>query len=136
MQLNHNHIKVSNLKKAKEFYINILGFKIREQMGPFLFLHLGDEHHSLALQEREDASPADENSIGLYHFALEVNNEKEFKEMIKKLKENNIDYGLTDHVISKAIYFSDPDNNGIEVMLDTRKQKDQIWKGKNLPLNA
>ena len=136
MKLNHIHIKVSNLKKAKEFYINILEFKIREQMGPFLFLHLGDEHHALALQEREDASPVDENSIGLYHFALEVQNEKEFQEIIEKLKKNNIDYDIVNHGISQTVYFSDPDNNGIEVMVDTRKQKDQIWKGKNLQLKA
>ncbi|MEK6890128.1 MAG: VOC family protein [Nanoarchaeota archaeon] len=134
MKLNHIHLKISSLKKSEAFYINILGFKVRERVGPFLFLHLGEEHHALALQERDDANPVDENTLGLYHFALEVQTKKEFQEIMKKLKENNIDYGLIDHVISKAIYFSDPDNNGIEIMIDTRKQKDQIWKGKNLPL--
>ena len=132
MILNHIHIKVKNLEKAKEFYTKILEFKVREQIGPFLFLHLGDEHHSLALQERSNAKEPDENSIGLYHFALEVKNESEFKEIIKNLDLNKIPYSSVNHLISKTIYFADPDNNGLEIMLDTRSKKDQVWKGKNV----
>ena len=133
MQLNHIHLKVSNIEKAKDFYKKILGFKVRESLGPFIFLHLGEEHHSLALQEKENTQQNKEDSLGLYHFSLEVNNEKEFKEIIKKLKENKIEYSPVDHIISKVIYFEDPDKNGIEIMLDTRSSKGQEWKGKNLP---
>ena len=135
MKLNHIHLKVSNLKKSKEFYL-LLDFKIREQVGPFLFLYRGDEHHSLALQERKNTSPQNENALGLYHFSLEVESEKEFQEFIKKLKEKKIHFDPVDHGISKVIYFNDPDKNGIEIMLDTRKAKDQLWKGKNLPLDV
>ena len=134
MKLNHVHIKVSNIEISREFYLS-LGFKIRERVGPFLFLHLGDEHHSLALQEIHDAEKQGENSIGLYHFSLEVENEQEFGAMINNLKQNNIPYSPIDHQISKVVYFSDPDNNGIEIMLDTRKSKQQLWKGKNLLLD-
>ncbi|MBI2632587.1 VOC family protein [Candidatus Pacearchaeota archaeon] len=129
MKLNHIHIKVSNLEKAKEFYL-FLGFKIREQVGNFLFLNFGEEHHSLALQEKKNVLPQEEESLGLYHFSIEVKNEKEFHFIIDKLKEKRIIFYPADHGISKAVYFSDPDNNGVEIMLDTRKSKDQLWKGK------
>lgn len=130
MKLNHIHIKVSDLERAKEFYL-FLGFRIREQVGNFLFLYFGKEHHSLALQERMGVLPQEEESLGLYHFSIEAKNEKEFNSIINKLKEKSIKYHPIDHGISKAIYFSDPDNNGVEIMLDTRKRKDQIWRGRN-----
>jgi catechol-2,3-dioxygenase len=37
-----------------------------------------------------------------------------------------VDYG-----ISKALYFEDPDGNGVEVYLDTRAENDRrTWEGK------
>ena len=37
-----------------------------------------------------------------------------------------------DHGISKALYFDDPDGNGVEVYLDTRAERDQRrWSGQN-----
>ena len=131
MKLNHIHLKVSNLERAKKFYIEMFGFKVREQLGPYLFLHLGDEHHALALQERENASIPEENTLGLYHVALEVENEEAFQEILKKVQKHKIPHTEVDHTISKTVYFSDPDENGLEIMIDTRKQKDQVWKGKN-----
>ena len=48
--IGHVHLKVSNLKRAEEFYKK-LGFKVNERVNGYLFLTLGKKHHDLALQD-------------------------------------------------------------------------------------
>lgn len=132
MRLGHIHLKVSNLKRSIAFYTALLNFKITEVVYNYAFLTLGMHHHNLALQERPNVNAPEENSLGLYHFALEVQHEKDLLNIVKNLKENNIPYTPVDHRISKSLYFTDPDGNGIEVYRDTRSaNKQRLWKGRN-----
>lgn len=43
-----------------------------------------------------------------------------------------------DHLISWAIYFDDPDGNGLEIYWDTRNEPggEKLWHGVNVPLPA
>jgi len=36
-----------------------------------------------------------------------------------------------DHGINKAIYFDDPDGNGVELYVDIREVDDEQWNGEN-----
>ena len=127
-KIGHVHIKVSNLKKSKEFYTKLLGFKVSERVGNYLFLTFGKEHHDLALQEISNARQPPNDSVGLYHFAIELDNFKELADVYFKLKKYNIGFTPIDHGISKTIYFSDPDQNGIEVYVDTMQTRKK-WEG-------
>lgn len=126
--IGHVHLKVSNLRKAEKFYIKLLGFKVNERVNNYLFLTLGQKHHDLALQEIVNAKKPTENSIGLYHFAIEAKNLKELASLYFKLKKEKIDVSPIDHGISRALYFSDPDGNGIEIYVDSRNIRKK-WKG-------
>ncbi len=126
--IGHVHLKVSNLKIAEEFYTKLLGFKMSERVGNYVFLTFGKKHHDLALQEITNAEKPNENTIGLYHFAIEVENAKELAKLYFKLKRKGISISPIDHGISKTLYFSDPDGNGIEVYVDTRNIGKK-WKG-------
>jgi len=127
-KIGHVHLKVSNLKKAEEFYTNIFGFKVSERVENYLFLTFGKEHHDLALQEYKNAKKPSENMTGLYHFAVELENLRQLADIYFKLKKHNIKFSPIDHGISKTIYFSDPDENGIEVYIDARKERKK-WNG-------
>lgn len=127
-KIGHVHIKVSNLKKAEEFYIKIFGFKVSERVGGYLFLTFGKEHHDLALQETKNAKRPSDNMTGLYHFAIKLENLEQLANIYLKLKKYNVRCTPIDHGISKAIYFSDSDGNGIEVYVDTRQVKKK-WQG-------
>lgn len=127
-KIGHIHIKVSNLKKSEEFYIKIFGLKISEKIDNYLFLSFGKEHHDLALQEVPNAEAPSENTTGLYHFAVELKNLNQLANIYFKLKKHKIQISPVDHGISKAIYLSDPDDNGIEIYVDTRKERKQ-WHG-------
>lgn len=127
-KIGHVHIKVTDLRKSEKFYTELLGFKVSERVGNFLFLTFGKEHHDLALQEHPTAKKPSENTVGLYHFAIELENLRQFAEIYFKLKKNNIPISPIDHGISKAIYLSDTDGNGIEVYVDTRDVRKK-WHG-------
>ena len=126
--IGHIHLKVSDLKKAEKFYTKSLGFKVNERVNNYLFLTLGKKHHDLALQEIVNAKKPTENTVGLYHFAIEAKDLKELVKLYFKLKKEKIGVSPIDHGISKTLYFSDPDGNGIEVYVDTRHIRKK-WKG-------
>ena len=132
-RIGHAHLKVRDLNKSVDFYTSLLGFHVTERMGShFAFLTGGDMHHELALQEvGADAPSPHPFGVGLYHIAFEAVDEQALKSMVEKLDASHIRNSLVDHGISKAVYFSDPDGNGLEVYLDTRNRvggRDQ-WGG-------
>ena len=127
-KIGHVHLKISNLKKSEEFYIRIFELKISEKVENYLFLTFGKEHHDLALQEIDNPQYPSDKMIGLYHFAVELENLKQLAEIYFRLKKFGIKCNPIDHGISKTIYFSDPDGNGIEVYADTRKLGKK-WNG-------
>ena len=125
--IGHVHLKVSDLKRSEEFYTK-LGFKVNERVTGYIFLTLGKNHHDLALQEVPNTKKPAENSVGLYHFAIDAENLKELAKLYFKLKDLGIKVSPIDHGISKTLYFSDPDANGIEIYVDTRNKRKE-WKG-------
>lgn len=137
-KLGHVHIKVRDLKRAENFYTELLGFKITEKAeNDYLFLTLGKSHHDLALQNLgETAQKPTPNFIGLYHFAIELEDEKELAEMYKRLIANKIKVSAVDHGISKSLYLEDPDGNGIEIYIDTRKKTKKNWAGRTSLLDT
>jgi catechol 2,3-dioxygenase len=54
----------------------------------------------------------------------------------RNLIEARVSVALVDHLISWAIYFSDPDGNGLEIYWDTRNEPggQKLWRGRNVPL--
>lgn len=133
--LGHVHLKVRDVDRAVEFYADVLGFDVTERVGRFVFLSLGDHHHDLALQGvgGDDSAPAAEGpAVGLYHSAWEVADAAALRATYERLRERGVAVSPVDHGISKALYFDDPDGNGVEVYLDTRAENDQeTWGGQN-----
>jgi len=128
----HVHLKVRDVDRAVEFYRSVLGLDVTERHGTFAFLSFGDRHHDLALQGvGEDAAPPG-GGVGLYHTAFEVERGPALAAVYDRLADRDVAVSPVDHGISKALYFDDPDGNGVEVYLDTRAERDQRrWSGQN-----
>lgn len=138
--LGHVHLKVRDVDRAVEFYRDVLGLDVTERIGRFAFLSFGDHHHDLALQggdgegaRGENAAPATRGpAVGLYHSAWEVADGTALQATYERLHDRGVAVSPVDHGISKALYFDDPDGNGVEVYLDTRAENDQFeWQGRN-----
>jgi catechol 2,3-dioxygenase len=83
-------------------------------------------------------------TAGLYHFALLVPSDEELGSFLQYLLEQRIPLdGASDHLVSQALYLSDPEGNGIEVYVDRPREQwpaPQPGLGRvgmaTLPLNA
>ncbi|MCB0355151.1 MAG: VOC family protein [Bdellovibrionales bacterium] len=139
MKIGHVHLKVRNLKRSEAFYRELLGAHETERVnGHFVFLSMGESHHELALQEIGEAGRLPTpDTVGLYHSAFEVADSTELLTAIERVKQLETPYVLVDHGISWAVYFSDPDGNGVEVYLDRRDAPHgaKDWSGKSRKLS-
>ena len=136
-KIGHIHLKVSDLDKSINFYTKFLNLKLVERVNDeYAFLTNNKYHHEIALKNigKKAKKPTDD-MVGLFHFAFEVANKKSLADAYRKLIRSAVKVGTIDHLISWAIYFHDPDGNGIELYCDTRKETGiRLWQGKNLPL--
>jgi catechol 2,3-dioxygenase len=128
VRIGHIHLKVADLERSVKFYTEILGFEVTSRIGKSAaFLSAGGYHHHIGLNtwESEGGSPPPPGSTGLYHFAILVPDRMEFARIFRRLNEHGWQIeGAADHGVSEAIYFKDPDSNGIEIYADKPKN---LW---------
>jgi catechol 2,3-dioxygenase len=121
-RIGHVHLKVADLDRAIAFYRDALGFEVTQRYGPqAAFLSAGGYHHHIGLNTWESlgAAPPPRRATGLYHFAILLPDRKELARTLKRLLDHDVEIdGAADHGVSEAIYFRDPDGNGIEIYTD------------------
>ncbi len=110
------HLTVRDFKKSLPFYQNVMGMKLHSNVQGVAHLGAGGDD-LLTLTENPDAKIV-RRAPGLYHFAILVPSRFELARSLRRFAENDIELGFGDHVVSEAIYLSDPDGNGIEVYRD------------------
>ena len=115
-RVGHLVLNVLDVEASTKFYTDILGFEISVSRPNATFLTCGKIHHDLALfQAPEGALPVTEGQLGLNHFAVQIEDMEELKEIYQRLKENDVAIDRTvDHGMTDSVYFSDPDGNRIE----------------------
>jgi catechol 2,3-dioxygenase len=120
--IGHVHLKVSDLERAERFYVDVLGFHVTARYGSdAVFLAAGDNHHDLGLNtwESKGGSPPPPGTTGLFHAAIRVPTRRHLAEMLVRLREAGVRLaGASDHLVSEALYLSDPDGNGLEIYAD------------------
>jgi catechol 2,3-dioxygenase len=136
--ISHAHIKVRDLDRSIAFYTRFFQLHLVERVEDlYAFLTGSHVHHELALQQvGPDAPQASAASVGLYHIAFEVPDSRTFALAYHDLRAAGVEVATVDHLISWAMYFDDPDGNGLEIFWDTRDQPGgaQLWHGINVPL--
>ena len=131
-RLQHAVLNCRDVEASKKFYAEILGMEVvsynRERK--MAFLSFGDEHHNIALFEwATNTDMVDPNHVGLNHLALEIEGgEEELKALHDHLKARGVQIDrTTDHVISRSVYFFDPDGNRLEIFADLMADKAKQW---------
>ncbi len=139
-KIGHAHLKVRNLERSLDFYTRYLGLHETERVGDsYAFLTSGAFHHEIALQNVGPAAPPPPaHGIGLYHVAFEVPDRRSFAAAYFTLTAAGIAVATINHFISWAMYFDDPDGNGLEIYCDTRDLPGghKLWRGENAPLDV
>jgi catechol 2,3-dioxygenase len=121
-RIGHVHLKVSDLDRAIAFYRDVLGFDLTQRYGAqAAFLSAGGYHHHIGLNtwESEGAPPAPAGHPGLYHVAILYPDRRSLGQALARVVAAGVTLqGAADHGVSEAIYFTDPDGNGIELYRD------------------
>ena len=121
-RVGHVHLKVADLERAIAFYTDTLGFTLRFRLpSGAAFLAAGSYHHHIGLNTWESAggTPPPPGHTGLYHTAFLYPNRKSLAQALKRVLDAGVAItGKADHGVSEAIYFNDPDGNGVEIYRD------------------
>ena len=124
-RIGHVHLKVANIKRALEFYCDLLGFGLISNYGnDAAFISAGGYHHHIGLNTwySKNAPPAAINSVGLFHTAILYPTRKDLAEIYHRLLTAGYPLtGASDHGVSEALYLNDPDGNGVELYADRPK---------------
>lgn len=131
-RLQHAVLNCRDVEASMKFYAEILGMEVvsYDPQRKMAFLSFGAEHHNIALfQFPTDAAMIEPNHLGLNHLALEIEGgEDELRALYDRLQAHGVPIDrLTDHVISRSVYFFDPDGNRLEIFADMMPDEAKQW---------
>ncbi len=119
-------LKVANLERSLAFYTDAIGFALQQRGDGEATLGVAGVP-LLQLTEVAGASPAPRRATGLYHFAILVPTRADLGRWLRHWLESGYPLpGQGDHLVSEALYLSDPDANGIEIYRD-RPRSEWTW---------
>ena len=133
------HLTVADLARSLDYYQRLLGLQVHNRDGDTAQLGAGGED-LLVLYEESGAEPAPRNT-GLFHFALLVPSRHDLARWFAHAIKSEAKFaGMSDHLVSEAIYLRDPDWHGIEIYRDRPKaewERDgEFVKMATLPLDT
>src|SRR5215210_4353847 len=119
-------LTVADLARSLSFYREVLGFELLQEDTGSALLSAGGTP-LLQLHGLPGAGPAPTNVTGLtglYHFAILLPTCADLARSLLHLVESEYPLaGASDHLVSEALYLSDPDNNGIEIYRDRPREE-------------
>ena len=136
--IGHVHLTVSRLETMAQFYGTVLGFHEAQRDGArtvFLSATGGHPFH-IGLTEAEDPTPPPSRAAGLYHLAVLLPSRRDLARLLRRVVRHGVRIdGAADHSASEAIYFRDPEGNGIEIYAD-RDRSRWIVRGDEIVLTS
>src|SRR5438876_12195318 len=93
VDIGHVHLKVSDIDRALDFYVGVLGFDVMARMGDqAAFISAGGYHHHIGLNtwESKGAGPPPPNSTGLYHSAIRFPERRTLGKAVKRVGDAGI----------------------------------------------
>lgn len=120
-------LKVVDIQKMKKFYQKIIGFDIISEKQNHVELGSGGKV-LVKLEAVEGVTPKQGRYAGLYHFAILLPTREDLGRILVHLHQQGIQLGSSDHLVSEALYLSDPEGNGIEIYRDREPEQ---WNWSN-----
>jgi catechol 2,3-dioxygenase len=113
-------LQVADLDRSLAYYDRVLGFRTLKRTGGTAALGaIDNEIPIIELHENAGARPVPKRGrLGLFHFAILLPDRASLGRLLSHLGEIGVQAGMSDHLVSEAIYLTDPDGLGIEVYAD------------------
>jgi len=116
-------LHVSDVTKAVTFYQDVLGMEVvrYDAEAGRAFMSFGVQHHDIGLFSVKGAPTR--GNLGIAHIAMVVDGDLvNLEEMHDRLVAEGTTVRLTDHGMTKSVYFEDPDGNGLELFVEVMSQ--------------
>lgn len=127
LRIQSSKLYVNDMDSMANFYTNGVGLDIIENKDKGV--KLGKNNTVLLeLEENKDMPPSPRGSAGLYHNAFLFTDSSSLAQQLKKILTIYPMYfqGSSNHIVSRAFYFSDPEGNGVEMYWDV-PEKEWEW---------
>jgi catechol 2,3-dioxygenase len=113
------HLQVSDLEQSLEYYQQVLGLRpYTATAGTAMLGAHGDERPLITLHTGHGVKRARRGAFGLYHFAILLPERAALGRFAAHVSALGVRVGMADHLVSEALYLTDPDGLGIEVYAD------------------
>lgn len=120
-------LKVQDLQRSLDFYKEVIGFKVLEQTESSATLTADGKTALLSIEQPNNVVQKQGRTTGLYHYALLLPKRSDLAKIVQHFLEIGMQFGSSDHLVSEALYLSDPDGNGIEIYID-RDPSEWNWE--------
>ena len=113
-------LQVASLERSVAYYETVLGLAVLDRSAGVATLGVkGSADPIVELRERADARAVPRRGrVGLYHFAVLLPDRASLARFVAHLADVGASAGMSDHLVSEAVYLTDPDGLGIEVYVD------------------
>lgn len=117
-------LTVLDLARSRAFYERALGLKASELDDGALAFGVGGGRPLVTLRGDSSAPALNRRATGLYHLAILLPSRQDLAFALARLADAPwpLD-GVADHLVSEALYLSDPDGNGIELYRDRPREQ-------------
>ncbi len=122
-------LTVSDVDRSGMFYERAIGLRGTRLDDGTLALGVDGERPLIELRGDSSAPRLDRGATGLYHLAILMPTRRDLAFALARLAGARwpLD-GASDHLVSEALYLSDPDGNGIEIYRDRPREQ---WRRVN-----
>jgi catechol 2,3-dioxygenase len=127
--LGHVVVRVTDRERATRFYNGVLGLPVCARLDQdgmkMAFFSLGNHHDFAVMEVSGEGSSRSESAVGLHHVAFKIGTTlDELREAKAQLEAAGIATNPVDHEVTKSLYFTDPDGNGVELYVDAS----DVWR--------
>ena len=126
-------LQVASLERSIGYYQKVLGLAVLDRSPTTATLGVsGSSEPIVELREKPGVHEVPRRGrIGLYHFAVLLPDRASLARFVAHLAEIGAYAGMSDHLVSEAVYLTDPDGLGIEVYADRPRN---TWRHENRQL--
>src|SRR5512143_2414297 len=112
-------LAVADLDRMRDFYRDAIGLTVLEPAAGTVRLGTDGRATLVELVGEPDAPPRPRGTSGLFHLAILVPGRADLARALQRVADVGWRLsGASDHLVSEALYLSDPEGNGIELYRD------------------
>lgn len=128
-------IKAKDADLLSAYYKDVVGLREISRKGQSIILGAG-ETPLLEIEQASAVRADDPHSAGLYHTAFLLPARGDLARWAKRaIDQRTPIVGASDHLVSEAIYLTDPEGNGVEIYAD-RPHGEWQWNGASVAMGT